>query len=141
MKKIVSIVCLLIFALSFSFAQENEEETIRDKIKARRVAFITDKLALSSKEAQVFWPIYNEYRAAEKTIRKKNKRFGKLSEMTDQEIEQAIDERLSKEMQLVQLKSDFVTNIKSVLPIKKVAKLFRAERKYKEWMLQQVKKG
>jgi len=43
-------------------------------------------------------------------------------------------------MQLVQLKVDFIIKVKGVLPMKKVAKLLRAEQKYKEWMLEQVKK-
>ncbi len=32
-----------------------------DKIKALKIAFITEKLNLSEKEAQQFWPIYNSY--------------------------------------------------------------------------------
>lgn len=138
MKK-TGIIILAIFTFSFSFAQE-EKERIREKIKARKIAFITDRVALTSKEAEVFWPMYNEYKAAEKSIRKDKIRFGALSKMTDQEIEQAIDARMDKELQLVQLKREFITEIKGVLPIKKVAKLMRAEHKYKEWMLEQVKK-
>jgi len=137
MKKIVSSICLVVFLFSFSFAQENKE-LIRERIKARKIAFITDKVGLNAKEAETFWPIYNEYTTAKNTIRKNRKRLGKLSEMTDGEIEQAIDARMNTEIQLVQLKIDFTSKIKGVLPMKKVAKL-RAEQKYKEWMLEQVK--
>jgi len=139
MKKLGIIISLIVLTISFSFAQE-EKERIREKIKARKIAFITDKVALTSKEAQVFWPIYNEYKAAEKSIRKTRKKLGPLSKMTDTEIEQAVDSRMEKEIQLAQLKKDFITEVKGVLPIKKVAKLIRAEQKYKEWMLEQVKK-
>jgi len=96
MKKIGIIICLAVFTFSFSFAQE-EKERIREKIKARKIAFITDKVGLTSKEAETFWPIYNEYATIKKDIRQQR------------------------------------------LPMKKVAKLIRAEQKYKEWMLEQVK--
>ena len=33
----------------------------REKIKAMKTAFITNALDLSSKEAEQFWPIYNEF--------------------------------------------------------------------------------
>jgi len=140
MKKTGIIISLIILTVSFSFAQENKE-IIREKIKARKVAFITTKIGLTSKEAEVFWPMYNDYSTAKKDIRKKRQQLGKLSEMTDREIEQVIDNRMDKELQLVQLKVDFITKVKGVLPMKKVAKLIRAEQKYKEWMLDQVKKS
>ena len=138
MKKIGILICLVVFILSFSFAQEHKEQ-IRERIKARKIAFITDKVGLTSKEAETFWPIYNEYNMEKKDIQKTRKKLRNLSAMTDGEIEQVIDARMNKELQLAQLKVDFISKVKRVLPIKKVARLIRAEQKYKEWMLEQVK--
>lgn len=138
MKKIGIIIFLVVFIFSISFAQEHKEQ-IRERIKARKIAFITDKVGLTSKEAEIFWPIYNEYNMEKKDIQKTRKKLGKLSAMTDGEIEQVIDARMNKELQLAQLKVDFISKVKGVLPMKKVARLIRAEQKYKEWMLEQVK--
>ena len=33
----------------------------KEKIRAYKVAFLTEKLNLSAKEAQKFWPLYNEF--------------------------------------------------------------------------------
>ena len=55
MKTITSIVFIISFSI-FSFAQPN-----RDKIKTLKIAFITEKLDLSEKEAQQFWPVYNAF--------------------------------------------------------------------------------
>ena len=55
MKTITSIVFIISFSL-LSFSQHN-----RDKIKTLKIAYITEKLDLSKKEAQQFWPIYNAF--------------------------------------------------------------------------------
>ena len=51
----------LVFLLisSLSFAQDYKER--REKVKALKVAFITEKLELTTEEAQKFWPIYNAF--------------------------------------------------------------------------------
>ncbi len=55
--KYIATLGLLLFLTVASFAQDRPD---REKIKALKVAFITERLDLSSKEAQLFWPIYNE---------------------------------------------------------------------------------
>jgi len=54
MKKIAFITVLLL-SLNPVFAQKFE------KVKALKTAYITDRLDLSSSEAEKFWPIYNQY--------------------------------------------------------------------------------
>ncbi len=54
MKKLVFI-SLFFITLSPVFGQKFE------KIKALKTAFITDRLDLSSAEAEKFWPVYNQY--------------------------------------------------------------------------------
>ncbi len=55
----------------FCIAQDNDDRE-GDDIKAVRVAFMTDKLKLSSDEAQKFWPVYNNYLQELKKARKDN---------------------------------------------------------------------
>ena len=140
MKKIIAILCLLLIVLSVSFAQE-EKQAARERINARRIAFITEQLNLSTAEAQAFWPVYNAYKKEERIIRKKNRKYVKIDQMTDAEIEQYLESKLAAEEATIVLKRDFVTQIKAVLPIQKVAKLFHSERKFKEWMFTQIRKN
>lgn len=55
MKKIILPIMVLFISLN-AFSQSK-----RDKIKALKVAFITERLELTESEAQKFWPIYNAY--------------------------------------------------------------------------------
>ena len=54
MKKII-IVCLSIILSVSAFAQQGK------RIEAMRIAFITQRLNLTSEEAQQFWPVYNQF--------------------------------------------------------------------------------
>ena len=49
---------LLILSSASSFAQKNAGF---ERIKAQKVAYITDELDLTPQEAEKFWPIYNSY--------------------------------------------------------------------------------
>ena len=44
-----------------------------DKIKSLKVAFITERVGLTSKEATMFWPVYNEHEEALAQIRRKER--------------------------------------------------------------------
>ena len=63
MKKIKCLLLFLFIALTLNtWAQETESSGLKDKIEARRVSFITQRLDLSPAESQVFWPTYKQYR-------------------------------------------------------------------------------
>ena len=141
LKKIAGIICLLLITFSFAFAQGNKDKNaIREKIKIRKIGFITERLPLTSEEAPYFWPLYNDYHAKVKAIKKANKKPNvSIAEMTDAEVEQLIDTRLEAEAIILSMKKDYVNKLKTIMPVKKVAKLSGVERKFKEWMLQQSK--
>ena len=141
MKKIAGIICLLLIVVTFTFAQGNKEKNaIREKIKLRKIGFITERLSLSTAEAQAFWPLYNDYHAKVTAIKQANRKPATpISNMTDAEVEQLIDARLEREANLLSMKRNYVNQLKTILPVKKIAKIPNIERKFKEWMLQQSK--
>lgn len=65
MKKII-IAILFLSATLTVFAQGHEK---KDQIKALKIAYITDRLDLTTSEAQKFWPIYNTYNETIRTLR------------------------------------------------------------------------
>lgn len=70
MKKTL-IVILTFFSLSLYGQRGGDERIDSERIKAARIAFLTERLNLDSKTAQVFWPIYNEFEAAKEQTSKK----------------------------------------------------------------------
>ena len=57
MKKIFITLLIIMFGLSNLVAQGER----REKLKAYKTAFITEKLELTPAEAEKFWPVYNNY--------------------------------------------------------------------------------
>ena len=65
-------------------------------MKAHKIAYITQKLNLTSEEAQVFWPVHNELENKLHELREANRPDKKKDPeaMTDAEVEVAINKYL-----------------------------------------------
>jgi len=63
MKKLILILTLFVAGFAGAKAQDNDGPNPKrqERIKALYVAYITQKLSLTSDEAQKFWPVYNQY--------------------------------------------------------------------------------
>ncbi len=61
MKKYLTVVLLL---AAFTASAQPRPMGQRDRIKSEKIAFITNSLQLTPEEAQLFWPIYNQYNDA-----------------------------------------------------------------------------
>jgi hypothetical protein len=59
MKKYLLILFVMLGSFSILKAQDGND-TRAEKIKSLKIAFITQKLQLSTDEAQKFWPIYDQ---------------------------------------------------------------------------------
>lgn len=109
-----------------------------------KVGFITQKLNLTTEEAQKFWPVYNRYNDE---LEKSRKQFrGKVLEerknidnMTEKEAEKALEDMLAYRTSEVELTRKYTEEFKKVLPAQKVVKLFIAEQEFKRELLKQLK--
>ena len=126
-------------------AQSNDR---LERLKALKVAFITEKLDLTPKEAQSFWPIYNKYNDDSEKVRENQrmeyrenvKRGEKLSDLADQVSTKLVASFLSAEEEQLRLKKQLVSNLKSIISSKKVWRLIRAEDEFKQKMIEEYKK-
>ncbi len=84
----------------------------RANIEMFKTKFITDQLALTSQEAEAFWPVYNEYKNGMRTIYKEKKE----NEIELQEAMLTVRKKLASALKPI-LKSD--TRINDALKIDK----------------------
>lgn len=140
--------CLMVAMISpVVFSQHGQDfEEKRERIKALKVAFITEKLQLTPEEAERFWPIYNEFDEKRLNLEMEisGQRMGKMPDialMTDEEVDRFIQERLQREEQVLNLKKEYYLKFKEVLPIKKVFRLFEAETGFKKLLLERLQEG
>lgn len=99
-----------------------------EKVKAMKTAFFTAELDLSSEEAESFWPVYNEYSSKMRVIRKASK------------DDSSADDTMATKEAKVALEKEYLAKFQKVLPSAKVDKLFAAEKKWKQKLLEEIKK-
>ncbi len=136
-KKFIGLILIMFLITSIGIAQKDK---IHEKVKARRIAFITEKLQLTSEEAQLFWPVFNEFQSKRRAIHKTHRGKVNFNVMTDEEVLTHVNRQIEKEEKMLILKKEYIAQLKTVLPIRKVAMLSGAEKQFKEWMLTQVKR-
>ncbi len=68
------LIAMLLCAAQISFAQPPSDATgVMPNVQGLKIAYLTRKLALSSEDAQKFWPAYYAYADELKAVRKQNK--------------------------------------------------------------------
>lgn len=140
MKQLIPI---LIFLISFSaFAQRDGK--MSERIKAQKVAFITEKLDLSADEAAKFWPVYNEFEDTKDRIRSKDLRAIKLQmrdnpDMSEKEADELLDKLMKAENDMHAAKLKLVKDLKKIIPSDKIIKLKAAEDEFNKKLLEKLK--
>jgi hypothetical protein len=134
----------LIFLVAFSSLAAQDVEDRIDKIRAQKVAFITERLGLTSKEAQNFWPVYNEYQEKKEKLnaqRRSTREYYKqnANSITDKEVTDILNKVVSIEQQEVALFAEYNEKFKQVLPARKVMQLYIAENQFKAWIISRIR--
>jgi hypothetical protein len=142
--KFLIITCSLLLAFTSLYAQPDSDAR-DERIESLKVAFITEKLSLSSKEAQVFWPVYNDFSDQMKAIKDKQRDLAKSmrakTELTDQEAEKLILDQVQLRQQEFDLTKKYIGEFKRVLPVKKVARLMTLEDEFRAIVMQRLREG
>ncbi|MCG2611953.1 sensor of ECF-type sigma factor [Flavobacterium sp. SM15] len=141
MKKLF--VFILLFTSIFSFSQDKEKRI--DRVKALRVAFISDRLDLTTDEAQKFWPVFNQYDERQHELRKQKRhlmhqlRPENTMGLSEKETAALMtqDDKLEDDMQ--ENKRKLVKDLQGVIPTQKILLLKQLEIEFKEKLLEQMR--
>lgn len=146
MKKIVLLVLLISTGLVAQRSHDQNHGPDHEKIKALKTAHITEQLDLTSSEAEVFWPIYNEYDKKLQEVRDKERiEFReKLKEegvdnLTDEEAEMVINRMIELKTSEINYRLELIQNLKGVISPQKIIKLQRAEEQFKRKLLKRLR--
>ena len=141
MKKILPFILLLFISLNITAQHKNSE-----RIKALKVSVITEKLDLSEKEAQQFWPIYNAHEKETSAIRFKEVKAIRqeirenIDTMTDEKANELLIRLSEAENKMHELRMEFANNLSGILSPKKIILLKIAEDDFKKKMFEEFKK-
>ncbi|GAA4239051.1 hypothetical protein GCM10022291_31870 [Postechiella marina] len=141
MKTPILTLFILLFTISV-FSQHKD----RERIKALKVSFITEKLDLTTKEAQAFWPIYNAYDENSRkckyedmrNIRKEIKE--NATTITDEEAKKLLEKLVDAENKLHKERVDLIANLKKIISPKKIILLKATEDDFNRKLFDEYKK-
>ena len=146
--KITKILPVILLFFSFgSFAQGGRLlKEKKEQIKAMKVAYITNELALTPDEASKFWPIYNAFEDKQMEIRKQ-KLKGYLDRVDDDSFDNLSEKEAttllaqmeSSEEELYQAKKKFIASLKGVISPLKILKLKKAEEGFNRKLLKEYR--
>lgn len=129
--------------ISFSFYAQGPK---KEKVKALKVAYLTNSLSLTATEAEKFWPIYNAYDQKQFELRHEKMKMIKdklesesVDNLTDKQASAMISQIESVEDDLYQNRKKFMTSLKAVLSPVKILKLKKAEDDFNKTLLRQYK--
>lgn len=135
---------IILFVLLASWSTFSQDLNKREKIKSLKVAFITERLALTQTEAQKFWPIYNAYEI-EKDMQRRlgyEKRKQISEDISEAQAKVMLNDLIKFERERENLRIDFIESLvnQKVLPAKKILQLRTAEDEFNRKMLHEYKK-
>jgi hypothetical protein len=132
--------CLLAaFAGAQDFGDEISSAAL-DRVQAQRVAFITEKIDMTSKEAEKFWPVFNEYESEERKIRKRYQRnTRRIIDLSDEEAREFLVSRFDMEQELLDLKREYFLRLSTIISPRKLAGFNRADREFKKLLLNRIR--
>jgi hypothetical protein len=145
MKNTIFTLVVLLISLTGMAQRQFDPQTI-ELIKTKKIAFLTEAIGLTSQEAQKFWPIYNELEKERYLLMDKKRDLEEKSEspkpgMTDADYRKLATEIVVAHAKEGSLLEEYNLKFLNILPAEKVVKLYRAEGKFRGYLMHEFRKG
>lgn len=135
----IFLTALMILSMPALLAQNQN----REKLNAYKIAFFTQKLDLSPKEAEKFWPVYNDFQERKNRIQFERAQMIRTfnqngASLSDKELYNLGDKYIGLEAAEAALSQEFYANMKVILPPAKIFRYYQAENQYKLLLLNEL---
>lgn len=126
-----------------------KQKSMRE-IQSQRVAFFTNAMKLTPEEAQLFWPLYNQYTEKKNKLVEEQKKMMKgfteerVATMTKNEAEAMANAFIKLQRQETDLIQEYHKKFMNQLPAGKVVLIYKAEKDFMQsllWHLKGPRKG
>ena len=156
MKKVISVLCSLALVAVSAIAQPPQgpqgprrggDNGWRERVRAEKVAFLTEQIDLTESEAQVFWPIYNEIQKAQResfdAVQKAYDAMAKGVEdgKTGKDMEKLVHAYIDAKDKSDGIETKYMNKLLKALPAEKVARYYVAEEKFRHQQIGRLGNG
>ncbi|MDR1172917.1 MAG: hypothetical protein LBL24_10715 [Bacteroidales bacterium] len=115
-----------------------------EQMQVERIAYFTEKVGLTTEEAQFFWPVYNEMdnkRTAlfEERASIMHKYMNDADHLNDKQVEEQLNRLVAIQRQEMALPAEYDAKFRKVLSARKVMNLYVAEMGFRNYLLQKMR--
>lgn len=123
---------LSIATAASSFAQTDLVELVRADLRTQKQALVTANMNLSEEQSKIFWPLYDQYSAAQKAVWDKRITIiqdyaTKVNTMDEATAQSLMDRALANDKEKVALRSTWSKKMTKTLPATVVARFFQID--------------
>jgi hypothetical protein len=146
MKNILPGTLVLLFltgiCLPSLFAQVRPQ--LEERLQAQKTAFFTERMQLTVKEAEKFWPVYNDYSSRKEKISMESsttlRYFLRNAEnLSEQETQELLTRYTAFQQQDHELFMEYDKKFREILPPSKILKLYSSELQFRQHLLEQLR--
>lgn len=145
MKKLYIPFVLFLLTLSGFSQNHKDNPDFWEAIRTKRIAFFTQAVGFTPAEAQQFWPVYNAFDKQRVDLMKRRRALDETlehnSNATEADFKKLTTEYVSIPMEEARLMQNYNEKYLKILPAAKVCKLYMAERKFREYLMDEFKKN
>ena len=151
MEKITKTLLFIIMTLAFTWSaagqERNKKNDWQDRIKAEKIAYLTDAMDLTSAEAEKFWPVYNraeaETRACWKLVMEAYRALEASIESgkDDEEIKDLLDKYLDAQEAGDGIERKYTTEYRKILSNDKIARLYIGEENFRRQQIHKLNRN
>ena len=140
-------IILTLMLISLTVSSLNAQQNRREKLKAYKTAFITERLDLSSEEAEKFWPIYNDFEKKmfqlkvlnKREVRKQINDKGGMDTLKNEDAEKLLVRLIQNDQDMLNIKKELFKDLKNVISAKKILRLNGIEHEFNKKLLDEFR--
>ena len=139
MKKLFQALIIILVTTITAWGQQGQGMA---RIHAAKMAYITDRLQLTTTQSSSFIPLYSDYEWEIRDTRKyylKKYNGSTPGEGTDAESLQFIDDNLDYQQAVIEIKRKYNDRFLRIISPQQLTELYVAEREFKQLLLQKLK--
>lgn len=143
---LLSFLFLFVGTQSLSAQEKLQPKAKRERVAQLKIAYFTEELALTTEQAEKFWPVYNEMN---EKVKEKKKEARLASEslksgaetLSEEEFKAKTLKALNANIEEAKLRKEYHEKIAAVIGYKKAAKLLSLEVQFKRELLKRLSEG
>lgn len=138
---------LLITLFFFSIAINAQHKKGKEKIRALKIAYLTEKLDLTPNESEKFWPLFNQYQKKRrslfsferKQLKQRIEQEDTVNNLTDNEAQEILKKIHEFKAERYKHEVKFQQELVNILPAKKILILETTQRSFNKKLLNKLK--